>query len=281
VNELFNSLNNLSDYSKVGLSGKSSLTIKDKINSLYGIFIAHDILWLHIITGISMIIVFIFYFLKKDGFTKKQLQYFIFILLAFFVSVYTVFSPGNAFNHYAIFLFFTSFIIIAYCLQVLLNKYNSNFEKVIYSLLVFSFLYSKSYANEGFKKLAIELKHKFHNTFTERILAVTQPNKDRLLIWGWKNSYFVETKLLQGGRRMYPQFAIHNYRNKEIILNQYLEDLKKFKPKVILEIVGKGQFVFNDKAKHSIKNFPLINEYIFANYVLVDETDVEKMYILK
>ena len=101
------------------------------------------------------------------------------------------------------------------------------------------------------------------------ILENSTPN-DKMIIWGWANSYYLTTKLQRGSAYLYPQFTTKNYPGSNNAIDMYYEDITRDKPKIILQLVGNDCFYFNDINKYGIEVIsPKIYNYIKINYELI------------
>jgi len=217
---------------------------------------------------------------KKIKLNSLQSLAFFFTLSLFIGVCISIFIPSQLFYHYSILFIFPCSILLGFSFFLIDVAFKQRKTVMIYATLVISlFLIRKIYSNDTFNFFSVNCMPGFQNKLSSEILKIAD-REDRMAIWGWHNSYFVETQLLMGNRYLYPQYIICNFPSKELVLSQYINDLKKLKPKIFLELIGDDQFYFTE-AEHQISHFPELNNYIKANYVLYMVKGNEKLYVLK
>ena len=87
------------------------------------------------------------------------------------------------------------------------------------------------------------------------------------MIWGWENSYFISSGLKRTTGFHYPVFATGYFSGKKRAVDLYIKDIREQKPEIIIELVGKDRFFFDDKEKYSIeKSAPELMKIIDQNY---------------
>lgn len=116
-----------------------------------------------------------------------------------------------------------------------------------------------------------------------KILEYAKPG-DRLTVWGFDHHLYVETGLSQGTREAMPQFQIQIEKfelpHEEYYFQRYVQDLRERRPRVLIDTVGeKNEFFKEERYRHT--SYPLIRDYVAANYELVHDEPDFRLYVLK
>jgi hypothetical protein len=127
---------------------------------------------------------------------------------------------------------------------------------------------------------AVAAKSELKKTAAAQAICKYVKEDERMAIWGWNAALYVQTGLTPGTRYAdcYPQLKESPLQ--EYYINTYLEDLKKNKPLIFADAITPFAYEFNnDEYKH--RNFPLISNYVKANYRKVEEVDGIEIFILR
>jgi hypothetical protein len=73
------------------------------------------------------------------------------------------------------------------------------------------------------------------------------------MVWGWDLKYYLETKTQRSSFAIVPVFLDPRLDNKKEWINVYIQDISKYRPKIIIEGVGENRFYFSDKKIWSIE----------------------------
>lgn len=180
---------------------------------------------------------------------KKEVLFNSVILVGFTAALYSIYKPGNNFFHYSLL--------------------NWPFIVFLTAMAIHSFPLFKKYYWAGALLVIISQVHdlKFRQFYPLHTLAnrqdipldivqqkINEFSKpgDRVLVWGWSNKYYVIPERERGGGYLYPKFAVGNYKGRQLALDIYENDLKHFKPQIIIEAIGEDQFDFKDYETQSI-----------------------------
>ncbi len=111
----------------------------------------------------------------------------------------------------------------------------------------------------------------------QRLRAEARPG-DRLAIWGWQTTYYVETGLPQGTRdaqtsRMIEPTAMRAYYRK-----RFLQDLQRNRPAWFVDAVGGDNFAYKDRAATGHETFPELAAEIGRHYAFVADLDGSRIY---
>ena len=203
----------------------------------------------------------------------------VFVFLFYLVCLYTVITPHNIFSHYLIFLILPSAYLVAIFINglILLKNKPLLIAVVISCVLFIGVLGVKNLAHE-FKILKRVEKSIEPSVFSNEIRKHSKPG-DRMLIWGWETKYYIETGLLRGSPYLYTGFLVstYPYEFKAKVINNYIKYIKKYQPKIIIEVIGKDEFIKDPNIK--IKNFPELQGIIDREYNMIYKKDSRKIYV--
>jgi hypothetical protein len=272
-------LRNAIEYSKLGINSESPRSIIEHSIALL------ELAWFNkenfVLITIS-IIGFIIIMLKLRN-NKKELLINLLLMFLFLTSIFVViFLPKNSLFHYTIFLWIPNFIFCGY-LFFRIELINKPKFQIFFLLLMFI---SKIYDGNWRLFYPIsELRAKDYldldDPINKFLYLNTKPN-DGIIVWGWGNRYFIPFMLQRSSCFLYPQFATGQYSGKQKAIDVYVEDINKYKPKVIIELVGPKQFYFNNKEKYSIENNSAsLMKFINSNYDCVETDSNYVLYKLK
>ncbi len=217
--------------------------------------------------------------LWKPG--RTQLAVALWAAALFAAAAAAVAYPAQNFMHYAILLVFPASVLLAFLADAVRGGRGvAPWVMAAVVLLIFVLPMRKRHAHGGVAELAECFPNRTENLLSKRIRDISAPG-DRMLIWGWRNSYFVETGLLQGSRWMYPVFAIGTYSTRGDNLRRYVEDLDVLRPRFLLEWVGDDAFYFNGPRAVRMADMPEIARRVSDRYELVLVDGNQKLYRLR
>jgi hypothetical protein len=223
----------------------------------------------------------IFNILRKNNYLKINNNEFYFSIFIFLITCLTVYYPGNFFLHYSIYFILPLGLLFPYFIEIIYATLKNNiYSGYVITLSLFAlFIFKIINPFYSFSRVDMNCRIDFYNVFSKELIQMKKSDDDRLIIWGWYNSYYEETGLLMGGRRLYPQEVLMNYTSKNDVIDEYVEDFKKFKPRFIVEAIGPDKFVFNDTASQSMRHFKKIYSYVKDNYSIKSKKRNEILYV--
>jgi hypothetical protein len=213
--------------------------------------------------------------------TQRMIQVAAWCVALAAATAFAVYYPRQQFAHYGLLLVFPCSILLAMGIHCALSVHPAG-RLALAGLFVFALLppVAVGVAHGGVAGLQAHCLGTEENVFSRKMRDLTQPG-DRLVVWGWRNSYFVETGLLQGSRWMYPQFATGSYSTKDENMRRYAEDLDTLRPKLILEWVGDDAFYFNGPRAVRMEEIPELGRRLAENYELVAVEGNQRLYLRK
>lgn len=208
----------------------------------------------------------------------KNWQLWIYLL----VSIFSVIRTGSDYLHYLHFLIPPLVLLAtnAYYSTKKISQNNSIFS--IQNFIIFSICaYYLSFF--GIKTL----KNQATNLFPSQALTQSNVSKEilkyaksgeKLVVWGWNLDYHIETQMPQGTRENHIPYVVLPHKMQAQEQQRFLEDLKKNKPKIFVDAVGRNSHWFNDKSLYQHENFAEIKDFIQKNYKLVAELNDVRIY---
>jgi hypothetical protein len=102
---------------------------------------------------------------------------------------------------------------------------------------------------------------------------------DRMVVWGWQCQYYVEAQLAQGTAENHSERSIFLHPLRDVYRRRYLSDMRRTKPAIFLDAVGKNSLWVQNVATQGHESFPELAEYISRNYRFLGTIDGTRLYI--
>jgi hypothetical protein len=220
--------------------------------------------------------------------------------LYLFVSIFSVIRTGSDYLHYLHFLIPPLVLLAAYSNTKNLSLHPSpNGEwglviKIILSSICFFFLSTFGYKTlknqptnayptqpliqSNVSKEIQKYSSQKQNPANRRTVLITHHSSLKLVVWGWNLDYHIETQMPQGTRENHIPYVVLPHKMQVQERQRYLEDLKKNRPIIFVDAVGKNSHWFNDKSLYRHENFIEIKDFIENNYKLVNFVDDVRIY---
>jgi hypothetical protein len=205
----------------------------------------------------------------------------LFFLLLSVSAFYITFLPGNYFFHYSIFYYLFSFWFAAQFFA--LPEFQKWNRHIFAGAGVLAIIISAGGSHRLFYPISEITAANYidKDDAIRSIEKLTNPG-DRIMVWGWENSYYIKTQTQRSSYYLYPQFVTDIYPMKAESIQIYLNELELLKPVVIVETVGEGRFFFEDKSQHSIEVIDMsLMDYINEHYSLTETGDNYRVFVRK
>lgn len=216
-------------------------------------------------------------------FKKFKKSYWLLIMLYFSI-YFSVSRPLQPFNHYLNITMPTSLAVLAYIFS--LNYVNNEKIIVVKHVIFRSFVlfwcisivvFSVSFYSIDIKQTVGALYTSTANNIWLTIsndIRINSNNDDKIVVWGWQNEIYPYSQRTSATSQSDISFAVLD---KYPLFNRdkYVYDIKKNKPKFIVDVVSPMSFKFKDKAFH-IVNAKFMDEimkdyYPFKKYKIMDD----------
>lgn len=102
---------------------------------------------------------------------------------------------------------------------------------------------------------------------------------ERLGMWGWMPTFWVQTGMLQGTRDGNTSRQIEPIADRAYYRTRYLRDLRETNPPVFIDAVGEGNFSYADRAASAHETFPELHTHVSENYRLVCDVEGTRIYV--
>ncbi len=102
---------------------------------------------------------------------------------------------------------------------------------------------------------------------------------DRMVVWGWQCRYYVESQLAQGTAENHSERCIFQHPLQAVYRQRYLRDMKRNRPVVFIDAVGKNSTWVQDVATQGYETFPALAAYIHKNYKYIGKIDDTRLFI--
>ena len=102
---------------------------------------------------------------------------------------------------------------------------------------------------------------------------------DKMVVWGWQCRYYVEAQLAQGTAENHSERSIYQHPLREKYRERYISDIKRNRPAIFIDAVGKNSVWLGDKATQGYQSFPELAAYIDKNYKYLGEIDGTRLFV--
>lgn len=113
---------------------------------------------------------------------------------------------------------------------------------------------------------------------SREILRHANPGEP-LGMWGWMPVFWAETGLIQATRDGNDSRQIESHPERDYYRARFLRDLLRSRPPVFVDVVGPGNFVYEDRARDAHETFSELRDHIAANYHLVRDVEGSRVYV--
>jgi hypothetical protein len=100
-----------------------------------------------------------------------------------------------------------------------------------------------------------------------------------LAVWGWRPEIFVETGLPQGTRDSLTERQMSENPMRDYFRGEFLADVRANQPAFLVDAVGPGGFIYQDRAATGIATFPALAAVVEHSYHRVGELDGFVLYV--
>jgi hypothetical protein len=112
---------------------------------------------------------------------------------------------------------------------------------------------------------------------SDAVLRYASPG-ERMVIWGWMDQYFVETRLVPATRTR-TEFLFRNLRNIDHYIDSMVSEMARAEAPVLLDAVAPGSFYLTDRRLAGMHVFPPIASHVRQHYVRVETVDGVDIYL--
>jgi hypothetical protein len=258
--------------SKTGLTGGEPFPY-NLLNLPLFIYKSPEFAFLILLCSLLLLAFFARYFYSGRNFSVSY-KTILFGAVYFIISCWCIVQNGNKFLHYIYLLVVPCSLLIFWSIRYLYTT--PHFATVCIAFSIF-FTGVKIFKNRYFIYDILETKITPLTPLSAYINSIDRPN-EKIAVWGWNTSVYVETENIQATRdpHTYNQIAETPYRS--YFEERYADDLKKNKPEIIID--GVPDLFFKDTTDR-INHYPLISNYIYAHYTLTDTIGNNRIYIRK
>lgn len=257
----------------------------EKMNLLWVIFKLNESGKL-IFGGLTGALAYVMYTRKQQqSFKTIPFGFMAYAVLLLLVAAYAIYAPNNFFWHYVILALPAGAFLLGFGIDIVVASSGRVSKALTLAALLAVGIWAYRAEAPGYglpNAYAYTCRGQRLNfmKFTKTIRGMAKPG-DRLVIWGYNNTYYVETGLPPGARDLYIHFLNPSYKHRGSQLAYLNTDLQKFKPKFILELVGPDQMYTTSADLYAIRNFPSIAAMIQNEYYPAQIDGNEKLYIRK
>jgi len=112
-----------------------------------------------------------------------------------------------------------------------------------------------------------------------RIVGRLKEPGDALAVWGWRPELYVETQLPQAVRDAHTERQMKDNPQRPYFRARFLADVEATHPAFFIDAVGRGGFLYQDRAASGLETFAELNDYVGQHYQLLGELDSFRLYL--
>lgn len=224
----------------------------------------------------------ILFFIRSFRFQKQNLLVLIEVGLLMASSLFAIVKSGSNFYHY-LFLFFPAVLFVQCYFWEMVNprlKFDRRFFLLVSLLLMLHFF--AFYSLNEKKTFFFNAKNYLRSISpVSREILSRKEIGDRLIVWGWDFSYYIDTQLPQGAHLNHFPYIIkpHKYQKQEI--DRFLESLRSKRVRFLVDAVPSSIVWYRNKSELRLENYPEVSKIVRDNYDLIFEDQKIKLYLLK
>jgi hypothetical protein len=207
-----------------------------------------------------------------------------FSLLLLLAALFAVARPGNRFGHYILFLVVPSFCFGMHTLRIADRWFSVESMRLVFCGALIWFIAcfwaapgNLSQATQAIKQIEALEAQRSAGSFSQLLRLImdkTTPD-DAIVVWGWEARINLYTQRRSATAQSDIQRLVHHrYPRKNTRI--YIADILRNKPKLIVDVVAPGSFVFQDAAQYGIHTHGDVYAAIQDRYVLTDVITVEQ-----
>jgi hypothetical protein len=270
----------ITEYSKSGLRTTTAELDLNLLRFFNLVFSHFELVFLSIpcVFGIFLF----FYWLKNN------VQFFwlsAYYVLAFAITLYSIYVPHNYFLHYCILLFPFYLFFGGVFYNFLFSKWSTFFWIAFLGVILIipssRYVFGHQRSSDAMcKPLPTALK--WENEMVFRELRDHLDKGQNIFVWGWAPFYYNLFKTNRVSGFLYPQFNMGYFSGKDITNELTIEELRRHAPAFIIELVGDSRPYFKNKSTQGIESTNKeLENFIRCNYLLVADTMDSKLYRLQ
>jgi hypothetical protein len=104
---------------------------------------------------------------------------------------------------------------------------------------------------------------------------------DRLVVWGWRPEYYVQTQTIMGVRDTSIERLVLQTPYREYFRERFMSDLRAHPPLVFVDGVAPGGFLYDNRATYGIETFPALAAFVREHYTEREEVAGVRIFVAK
>lgn len=215
----------------------------------------------------------------------------LFVFLNLAASAYAVYRPRREYAHYLVFLIFPLAMVgvrtLAWSLRTTKNMWGSSSNPAVSLSAIPFVLFTLALpclvrSGELRPAFGSETWMATYPVYFESAASVllkhfAKPG-DPVAIWGWAPELYVSTGTLPATRDLVPS-QLASSPQQGYYRRRYIEDLELHPPKVFLDAVGPGEFMYQNRDAFGFETFPELRKYVTSNFYFAGDVANERPYV--
>ncbi len=211
-----------------------------------------------------------------------------FLLSLIFAALFAITRTGNAFGHYLFFLIGPLMLLLGYCLWLDTPSVQVTAPNALYAVLLAIFLlafgvkgvyrYSHNIAlntypsdHQGGWKLA-------ETPVAAEVLKYAHPG-EKLVVWGWRNDYYVQTQMPQGVAENHSLRSVFNHPMLAQYQQRYYQNFIRSTPPVFVDAVGSQNLWMTNRATQGHEIIKPLDDFVKAHYQYIGLVNDSRIYV--
>ncbi len=219
--------------------------------------------------------------LRVPAFAPALRRYAAFGVVAVVTSLFITLWPGRMYGHYLLWTVLPIGLLAAALLAGWLSAPERSRTPLIWTVLVFlaATVVPQAYHRAAKRPTYIgELAASHVDSAVVRELKRLAPPGSTANVWGWSAQFYVRAGLVPSTRDAHTYNAIAWSPTVDYYRARHLADLRRAPPRLFIDAVGPGNFVFQDRSlAHEM--LPELREFVAQHYRFVSEIDGTRIYL--
>ncbi|MFN4144847.1 MAG: hypothetical protein ACK4GN_03410 [Runella sp.] len=203
-----------------------------------------------------------------------------FTLLWLLAALYAATKSGNDFGHYLNFCIYPFALLGAF----LFHQFNRSFIGLaaLVGLSCWGGLFTYHVLQRRpLNQYVSTTDHSLPQSAVTQLIKQHAQAGQRLVVWGWRCKYHVETQMPQGAAETHFERCIYTHPMREMYYRRFLDDLHHHRPEVFVDAVGPNSLWLNDRPTQGYEAFAELREIIKNQYTFVGEVEHTRVFVRK
>ncbi|HVU15705.1 MAG TPA: hypothetical protein VHD32_02180 [Candidatus Didemnitutus sp.] len=238
----------------------------------WGFALFHQLLWVFLLAGLGM-------FAWRRIISWRPASLAIGLLI---ISYYASLAPGRAYPHYLLLVIFPLALATGVFFGGLLEMARARAGVRLVLLGAFAvgpLAWQVGDRVTGDRDVTRLLPDHSPRTAIIGALGRLHETGDTLAVWGWRPEIYVESGLPQATRDSLTERQMSDNPMRDYFRAEFLADVTANRPAFIVDAVGPGGFIYQDRNANGVPSFPALAAYLAREYQAAGEFNGFALYV--